>query len=43
MGNIRMNKDLGGGSFYDMACYNISAISYLPVSYTHLDVYKRQA
>lgn len=29
MGNIRMNKDLGGGSFYDMACYNISAISYL--------------
>lgn len=29
MGNIRMNKNLGGGSFYDMACYNISAISYL--------------
>lgn len=29
MSNIRMNKNLGGGSFYDMACYNISAISYL--------------
>lgn len=29
MSNIRMNKKLGGGSFYDMACYNISAISYL--------------
>lgn len=29
MSNIRMNKELGGGSFYDMACYNISAISYL--------------
>ena len=29
MGNIRMNKNLGGGSFYDMACYNFSTISYL--------------
>lgn len=29
MGNIRMNKELGGGAFYDMACYNISTISYL--------------
>ena len=29
MSNIRMNRNLGGGSFYDMACYNISAISYL--------------
>lgn len=29
MGNIRMNHQLGGGSFYDMACYNVSAISYL--------------
>lgn len=29
MGNIRMNKALGGGSFYDMACYNFSTISYL--------------
>lgn len=29
MGNIRMNQALGGGAFYDMACYNISAISYL--------------
>lgn len=29
MGNIRMNKNLGGGAFYDMACYNVSAISYL--------------
>ncbi|MDD2971567.1 MAG: Gfo/Idh/MocA family oxidoreductase [Lachnospiraceae bacterium] len=27
--NIRMNQSLGGGSFYDMACYNISTISYL--------------
>lgn len=29
MGNIRMNKELGGGAFYDMACYNVSVISYL--------------
>lgn len=29
MGNIRMNNTLGGGSFYDMACYNVSTISYL--------------
>lgn len=29
MSNIRMQKDLGGGAFYDMACYNISVISYL--------------
>ena len=29
MSNIRMNQSLGGGSFYDMACYNISTISYL--------------
>ena len=29
MSNIRMNQKLGGGSFYDMACYNISTISYL--------------
>lgn len=29
MSNIRMNNRLGGGSFYDMACYNISTISYL--------------
>lgn len=29
MGNIRMNNKLGGGAFYDMACYNVSAISYL--------------
>ena len=29
MGNIRMNQNLGGGAFYDMACYNVSAISYL--------------
>ena len=29
MTNIRMNSSLGGGAFYDMACYNISAISYL--------------
>ena len=29
MGNIRMQKDLGGGAFYDMACYNISVIGYL--------------
>lgn len=29
MGNIRMNKELGGGAFYDMACYNLSTISYL--------------
>lgn len=29
MSNIRMNRKLGGGAFYDMACYNISAISYL--------------
>lgn len=29
MENIRMNPALGGGAFYDMACYNISAISYL--------------
>ena len=29
MGNIRMKKELGGGAFYDMACYNISTISYL--------------
>jgi len=27
--NIRMKPELGGGAFYDMACYNISAISYL--------------
>lgn len=29
MSNIRMNQNLGGGAFYDMACYNVSAISYL--------------
>lgn len=29
MSNIRMNKNLGGGAFYDMACYNVSAVSYL--------------
>lgn len=29
MENIRMNQELGGGSFYDMACYNISLISYI--------------
>ena len=29
MGNIRMNHSLGGGAFYDMACYDISAISYI--------------
>ena len=29
MGNIRMNQSLGGGAFYDMTCYNISAVSYL--------------
>lgn len=29
MQNIRMNKDLGGGAFYDMSCYNINVISYL--------------
>ncbi len=29
MTNIRMNQNLGGGAFYDMACYNISTISYL--------------
>lgn len=29
MGNIRMNQNLGGGAFYDMACYNITTISYL--------------
>lgn len=29
MGNIRMQKELGGGAFYDMDCYNISVISYL--------------
>ena len=29
MGNIRMKKNLGGGAFYDMACYNISVISYM--------------
>lgn len=29
MSNIRMDSTLGGGAFYDMACYNISAISYL--------------
>ncbi len=29
MGNIRMNRELGGGAFYDMACYNVSVISYL--------------
>ena len=29
MGNIRMDQSLGGGSFYDMACYNFSTISYL--------------
>lgn len=29
MGNIRMNRNLGGGAFYDMACYNVSVISYL--------------
>lgn len=29
MGNIRMKKDLGGGAFYDMDCYNINVISYL--------------
>ena len=29
MTNIRMNDQLGGGSFYDMACYNVTTISYL--------------
>lgn len=29
MTNIRMNDKLGGGAFYDMACYNVSAINYL--------------
>lgn len=29
MSNIRMQQKLGGGAFYDMTCYNISAISYL--------------
>lgn len=29
MGNIRMQRELGGGAFYDMACYDISVISYL--------------
>ncbi len=29
MGNIRMNQELGGGAFYDMACYNVNVISYL--------------
>ena len=27
--NIRMQRDLGGGAFYDMTCYDISVISYL--------------
>ena len=29
MGNIRMNSSLGGGAFYDMACYDINVITYL--------------
>ena len=29
MENIRMKKELGGGAFYDMACYDISVISYI--------------
>ncbi len=29
MGNIRMQQNLGGGALYDMACYDISVISYL--------------
>lgn len=29
MGNIRMQRELGGGAFYDMACYDISVISYI--------------
>lgn len=29
MSNIRMNQNLGGGAFYDMACYNVNVISYL--------------
>ncbi|QEK19109.1 Glucose--fructose oxidoreductase [[Clostridium] hylemonae DSM 15053] len=29
MSNIRMDRNLGGGAFYDMACYNVSVISYL--------------
>lgn len=29
MGNIRMNQKLGGGAFYDMACYNVCIINYL--------------
>ena len=29
MTNIRMNNRLGGGAFYDMACYDINVITYL--------------
>lgn len=29
MQDIRMNKELGGGAFYDVGCYNINLISYL--------------
>ena len=29
MSNIRMNSSLGGGAFYDMACYDINVITYL--------------
>lgn len=29
MSNIRMQRELGGGAFYDMACYDISVISYI--------------